>query len=99
MNADLNARPYSLTAWTLLLALAAPVAHGQSDEGKPRAPSIDELKRAYLSCDRAAMGGQLRGAGTMQCSIIYEELKQRAFSGDFEKLLVWSRAHPSSAAR
>lgn len=95
MSAGLNVSTYRLPTWTLLLALAAPLAHGQSDGGKQETPSIDELKRAYLSCDRAAMSGQLHGAGAMQCSIIYEELKRRAFGGDFERLLVWSRAHLS----
>jgi len=79
----------------LLVALAAPAAHGQSSRAAPKGAAIDELKRAYLSCDRAAMNGRLQSAAVMQCSIIYEELKRRAFGGNFESLLVWSRTHPS----
>jgi hypothetical protein len=30
----------------------------------------------------------------MKCSVVYEELKQRAFGGDFHKLLAWSKAQP-----
>ena len=56
---------------------------------------IDDLKNTYLSCDRAAMGGKLDTPGIMLCSIVYEELKHRAFGGDFDKLLAWSNTHPS----
>jgi len=79
-----------------VIALATPMAYGQSLEGELKRVPIDELKRVYLSCDRAAAGGQLNTGGIMYCSIVYEELKRRAFGGDFEKLLAWSKAHPSA---
>jgi hypothetical protein len=53
--------------------------------------AVDELKRAYLWCDRAAANGRLRAAEIAQCSVFYEDLKRRAFDGDFERLLAWSR--------
>lgn len=75
----------------ILFALAAPAAQGQST-GRERETSIDDLKRAYLLCDREALGGRLTNGAIMQCSIVYEELMRRAFGGHFDKLLAWSRA-------
>jgi hypothetical protein len=31
------------------------------------------------------------------CSVVYEELKRRAFDGDFDRFLAWSRAQPNGA--
>lgn len=77
-----------------LFALTAPIAQaGPGGDTLARA-SIDELKRAYLSCSRAALGSQLDRAGVMQCSVIYEVLKQRAFGGEFDTLYAWSRQIP-----
>jgi hypothetical protein len=45
----------------------------------------------YLACDHAAMQGRLDSGAIAQCSVLYEELKRRAFDGDFDKLLAWSR--------
>lgn len=56
------------------------------------AATIDELKIAYLGCSRSALDGGLSKPGIMGCSVVYEELKRRAFDGDFERLLAWSRA-------
>jgi hypothetical protein len=85
----------SCAAFTLGLAvLPAAMAHVHSNV-ELKAVSIDALKTAYLACDQAAVEGRLSGAAVMQCSVIYEELKQRAFGGDFEKLLAWSRSIPS----
>lgn len=55
-------------------------------------PTIDELKALYLRCNGAALQGRLGSAEIGQCSIVYEELKRRAFDGDFDRLLAWSRA-------
>jgi hypothetical protein len=74
-----------------LAALASAIAHEGPPRGVAEAVSIEELKFAYLSCNRAAMDGHLDKATIMQCSVVYEELKRRAFGGDFEKLLAWSR--------
>jgi hypothetical protein len=45
------------------------------------------------------MRSQLGSNDIAVCSMIYEELKKRAFHGDFEKLLAWSKAQANSAAR
>ena len=73
-----------------LAALLASAAHGSN--GEQIDASVDALKREYLACDRSAMSGQLSSGGIMHCSIVYEELKRRAFGGDFDKLLVWSNS-------
>ena len=78
----------------VLLALATPLAHGYSTAGEPKAAPVEELKLMYLECSRAAVGGRMSSGAIMQCSIVYEELKRRAFGGDFERLLAWSRAQP-----
>lgn len=80
----------------IVLALAAPLAQSQSANSERRATTIDELKRVYLSCSDAVTDGQLNKQEVMSCSVVYEELKQRAFDGDFDKLLAWSRLHPSA---
>jgi hypothetical protein len=51
--------------------------------------TIDDLKGAYLACERATAAGKLGDAHVMECSVIYEELKQRAFGGDFRSLRTW----------
>lgn len=76
-------------------AFAAPPAHSDSTDGGLKTSTIEELKSAYQSCNRAALGGELSSAAIMHCSIIYEELKERAFGGDFAKLLAWSRQNPA----
>lgn len=79
-----------------LVALSTPMAHSQSRNGELKRVPINELKSVYLSCGRAAVSGQMNTGGIMYCSIVYEELKRRAFGGDFEKLLAWSKAQPSA---
>lgn len=78
-----------------LIATATPMAHSLPLDDELKRVSIDELKRVYQSCDREAISGQLSAGGIMNCSIVYEELKRRAFGGDFDKFLAWSSAKPS----
>lgn len=81
-----------VTACAGLVALMAPLAHAQSSSPLPEAVSIDELKNLYLGCERAALAGSLDGEAVMHCSVAYEELKRRAFGGDFQSLKAWSDA-------
>ena len=85
----------------MLVALTAPSAVGQADESRLKTMTVDDLKSLYLACDRAAMRGLLAAGAIAQCSAVYEELKRRAFGGDFERLLAWSRLDPGvrNAAR
>ena len=75
-------------------ALATPMAHGESAERELKQAPIDKLKNLYVECNRTAMLGRLGTGGIMHCSVVYEELMQRAFGGDFAKLIAWSRSQP-----
>lgn len=81
-------------AAAVVAALAASPALGQQEADDSTQASVAELKRAYLRCSRAAIDGELDRAGIMQCSVVYEMLKHRAFDGDFDKLYAWSRRYP-----
>ena len=85
-----------LAACVLSSAGARPALARADDGGEVARLSIDQLKRFYLWCGGAATDGQLDNGAIMQCSIFYEALKQRAFDGDFERLLAWSRANSSA---
>lgn len=94
---SLSCRVAALAASALLAALAAPIASAQATRSNDaRTTSIDELKVAYLACDRASMSRILDGSEAMQCSVVYEELKRREFGGNFERLFAWSRAQHSA---
>jgi hypothetical protein len=55
-----------------------------------QAQSPEELRTAYLACERAAVTERMDAGGVMECSRIYEELKERVFGGDFGRLRAWS---------
>ena len=82
-------------ACAIWVASATALAPEASDE-ELEDTSIDALKIAYMLCDRRSINGALSSADIMHCSVLYEELKQRAFGGNFEKLLAWSRANRST---
>jgi hypothetical protein len=94
----LRAASFSLAALVLSSAAAPPVLAHSHDSDEVARLSIDQLKRFYLWCGRAAAGGQLDNGAIMQCSIFYEALKQRGFDGDFERLLAWSRANSTETS-
>ena len=64
----------------------------QSTTAYSQAPSIPQLQAAYLACSESAERGDMGRAEIIYCSVLYEELKRRAFDGDFERLLAWSRS-------
>lgn len=82
-----------------LLACWPPQVLGHWDSDELKALSVDELKTVYLACDDAAASGRLTSPEIMKCSVVYEQLKQRAFDGDFTKLHAWSKALPSFKQR
>jgi hypothetical protein len=55
-----------------------------------------ELKAFYLRCTRAAMRGGMASGEVALCSVGYETLLRRTFSGDFLALLDWRRAQHRS---
>jgi hypothetical protein len=71
-----------------------PAARAQDARSLPALTEgpIGALKQAYLACNDAALQRALGGGEAAICSVIYEALKRRAFDGDFQRLLAWSRA-------
>ena len=55
--------------------------------------TVGELKETYLACERAAIMNTIEPAGIMECSVVSETLKARAFDGSFRALKAWSDAH------
>ena len=51
--------------------------------------SIHELKAVYLGCEQSAAAGRLNAGDLMYCSLVYEELKEKAFAGDFLRIKSW----------
>jgi hypothetical protein len=87
----------AITTIALLLGcIASATAFGQSESGDKKQLTVAELKTIYLDCDRDVMRGLLGGAEAKACSVVYEELKKRAFDGDFDKFLAWSRVQNSA---
>ena len=88
---------HSIAITTCALGLASTSSSAQVTDARYEEfdhLSIAQLKSAYLDCERASVRGRLAHVGILQCSTVYEALKKRAFDGDFEKLLAWSRARP-----
>jgi hypothetical protein len=77
--------PAAIAAATVIAVAVAGAAHAQPAAGL----TIGQLKTAYLQCENAAHSGRLGNGGAMQCSLYYEELKQRAFGGSFSRLKEW----------
>lgn len=53
--------------------------------------SVAALKHAYLECESRALTRQIATAEVAQCSLIYEELKIRAFDSDWKLLRKWTQ--------
>lgn len=51
--------------------------------------SVDSLKQAYLACDKKSREAVLDFDDAMFCTIFADELKARAFSGDFHQMIAW----------
>ena len=88
--------PIARMAWsafaaaTLMTTVALGTVHARPPLDNLDQVSIDDLKRSYLACHRASMRRALAAGEAMQCSVVYEALKHRAFGGDFERLLAWT---------
>jgi hypothetical protein len=80
------------------LALGASMAFAQTGKADIASAPIDNLKRVYLACDRAASRQLLDFGTAAHCSMVSEALQQRAFDGNFDRLLAWWRAEKDSAA-
>jgi hypothetical protein len=51
----------------------------------------DALKRKYLICDRAATQSRLDPGAALECSVLYEKVRDGVFRGSFDDLLDWWR--------
>jgi len=80
------------------LALCTSMAFAQAASDRLAAVPIDELKRVYLACDRAASQQLLDSDTAAHCSFAGEALQQRAFEGSFDRLLAWWRAEKDAAS-
>lgn len=85
-------KPIPTTSTVFAIGLASLFANAGEHGVPPEEGNVAELKNAYLECDRASMTRPLTSSEIMQCSVVYEELKKRAFGGDFDKLHAWSRS-------
>lgn len=81
----------------IVVLTAAAGATAAPDRSRPAALTDEELKSAYLQCDRLATAAFLDTGDAASCSIIHEELKQRLFGGDFQRLLDWWQAQRTAA--
>lgn len=71
----------------LSIALVALSAAAQPQRSPLDALTVAQLKTAYLECDRRASSVMLDAGEAANCSFVHEALKQRAFGGDFDRLL------------
>lgn len=76
-----------LAAAALLAAVSAAQAQGQGPTHE--AASIESLKQAYLACDRLMSNQRVAAPLAQRCASIGERLQQRAFDGDFDRLIAW----------
>lgn len=91
MSAD-RSRWVSLALMLASIGLSSGSVLADAVDEKARAMSVEQLKHNYLVCSQRALCGEVSQGEIAICSIIYEELKLRAFGGDFDKLLAWSRS-------
>lgn len=71
-------------------AMSAATLVSARDATRPLSRATPEqLKSTYLQCERLAQATTLDFGIAAHCSMVYEELKQRVFAGDFDRLHVW----------
>ncbi|MEX0954101.1 MAG: hypothetical protein WDZ83_02685 [Rhizobiaceae bacterium] len=73
----------------LIFALGVLHAARADEPSRISSMSIDKLKGVYLGCEQAAKSGRLNGGDVMYCSLVYEELKEKAFEGEFRRIKSW----------
>jgi hypothetical protein len=82
----------------LLFLFASPTAIAQAKDDEKTGYPVEALMRIYLECENTALLGKPHSIDIMRCSVIYEELKLRAFDGDFRKLHSWWKSAQSLTA-
>lgn len=81
----------------LVLTVACTHAAAQPDRAFLARTGAEDLKKSFLACDRSARDGLLDGGEAAACSMVYEELKERVFGGDFQALLAWWKTQTRQA--
>jgi hypothetical protein len=84
-----------------VLPLACEVPIGQVDPANPglkfeRMPE-DCLKTMFMQCSTASEKNVLGMGAVMVCSVAYETLLKRTFSGDYERFLAWWKGQRGKA--
>ncbi len=51
--------------------------------------TVNQLKIAYLDCDRRASAALFDFGDAADCSMVHEQLKQRGFGGDWNRMFAW----------
>lgn len=97
----------SLAPTCLVCALLGAPGFGASAQTAPAAAMLpapvfssashEELKAAYLYCDRLATTELFDGGAAAACSMVYEALKARVFGGDYQRLLAWQKTQQHTA--
>ena len=88
-----------LLAAALPLASLADAAAAEPTRTAVAALSLDHLKTSYLACDRAATEAVLDPLTYQRCAMVGDELLQRGFGGDFERMIAWWRVEKQRFAR
>ena len=77
----------------------AVAAQPQPERGQANLQTIDQLKIAYLECDRRASASILDFEDATTCSRVHEELKRRGFGNDWTRMLAWWNAEKVASER
>lgn len=80
-----------LAAMVLVLGVLQPA--DANEPSRISSMSIEGLKGIYLECEKAAAASKLNNGDVMYCSLVYEELKEKAFEGDFGRIRSWLDRH------
>jgi len=90
----------SRTATLLAISLALWVPGGMAEPDRAHLAdiSVEQLKGAYLECERRASRMLLDVDDSTACSMLHEELRQRGFGGNFRRMLAWWSAHKQQNA-
>lgn len=87
----------NIQAIPLAFALLAVAAH--AEPGPLTGQTIDQLKATYLDCDRRASIAMLDFGDAASCSLVHEELRQRGFGGDWNRMLAWWKSQRAAAEK
>jgi len=86
----------SLTTHACLALAALSITTGPSEAASQL--TIEQIKAVYLECENQALMAELPAPDAIGCSMTYEELKQRAFNGDFRQLHEWWMAQKAGSS-